>query len=221
MEMISKKVFCFVGIIFLLILNNSTAFGQYGANITLLVFDESGTPVEDAKVKVGFELADNTQAFVGLTDMSGQFEASSETNGHVNYVVEKYGYYKSIGAYEFYEKSGTSWIPSDAVVEVVLRKIEAPIPMYARNTGATKLEIPMLNQDLGFDLIEYDWVSPYGKGKKADFIFTLYRKYKNRSDYEATLKLKFSNRFDGIQSIYENRRNGSELKLLLIIIKKK
>lgn len=82
--------------------------------------------------------------------------------------------------------------------------------MYARE--AVK-EIPILDEAVGFDLMKFDWVVPYGHGNHSDFIFRLEKKIVDRNNYDATLTLTFPNRFDGIQLIKEEHRYGCEFKL--------
>jgi len=94
-----------------------------------------------------------------------------------------------------------------------MRKIENPVPMYARDAKSSNLAIPEEGKELGFDLIEFDWVPSYGKGKVADFIFNLKSRFSGMRDYESRLTLKFSNKNDGIIKITENFDNGSEFKL--------
>jgi hypothetical protein len=69
--------------------------------------------------------------------------------------------------------------------------------MYVRRFR--RLEIPAVDRPCGFDLETSDWVAPWGKGKVADFIMTLTRRYENRDDFEVNVTLSFSNPLDGIQ----------------------
>jgi len=85
--------------------------------------------------------------------------------------------------------------------------------MYARNTKLSRVRLPAADKEIGFDLIAYDWVAPYGRGSVADFIFKLDKKGSGKSDLYSTLTITFSNRLDGIQIVRENRRNGSKFKL--------
>ena len=66
---------------------------------------------------------------------------------------------------------------------------------------------------MGFDLIESDWVTPHGRGKVADFIFSLSRRFESWKDYYAEVKLVFSNEGDGIQPIPVSEQSASEFKL--------
>ena len=61
-----------------------------------------------------------------------------------------------------------------------------------------QVTIPVIGKPVGFDLVECDWVAPYGKGKHSDFIFELSGYWNNVDDFEANLKLTFANKGDGI-----------------------
>jgi len=95
-----------------------------------------------------------------------------------------------------------------------MRKIVNPVPMYARDIHINPIELPEINKDIGFDLVVFDWVAPYGKGEHSDFIFNLTRERAvDRFDFDGTLTLKFPNKYDGIQLHREQRENGSEYRL--------
>ena len=80
--------------------------------------------------------------------------------------------------------------------------------------GCQKYKMAVVGKDVGFDLIEFDWVAPYGKGKRSDFIFNLQRSpVESRENYEATLTITFSNKSDGMQPYRENLQYGSRFKL--------
>jgi hypothetical protein len=96
---------------------------------------------------------------------------------------------------------------------LVLKKIGQPIPMYARNA---RIEIPEVGKSIGFDLIEGDWVAPYGKGKQGDFIFQAERRWVSRNDFDSAIKLKFSNPNDGLVPVSVPLNQGSELRLSAI-----
>lgn len=186
------------------------------ASITILVMDANGVLLKDAEVSVGYQEStmSGTKDHVqnGMTDSSGEYVSSGRTNGHITYVVKKSGFYPSRGTYGFGKRSGLSWAPDKPVVKVVMREVKKPIPMYARDTSRTMLEIPKLGVDVGFDLIEFDWVTPYGKGKNPDFIFNLKREYKDRNNYEGELTLTFANKHDGIAKYYNSKDISSVFK---------
>ena len=153
------------------------------AKVTVNVLDGAGNPIEGAKVKIGFYYVSgqgNVVAQDGLSDAEGKFTASSKSDRDVGGNVSIDGYYTSYFSYDFKGKEFGFWQPWNPIIDVVLRKKENPVPMYARDLTRTlkKLEIPIVGQDVGFDLSKFDWVTPYGIGTTPDFIFNLERTYK-------------------------------------------
>jgi hypothetical protein len=109
--------------------------------------------------------------------------------------------------------------------DVTLRRIVKPIAMYATTMCDPRpVKIPELSKPYGFDLMKSDWVAPFGKGEKADFIFKLdscdakvppgyYEMYPRaiRRKNE-TLTVAFSNPDDGIQGFISAPRQGSTFR---------
>lgn len=200
------------------------------AKLSFEVVDEQGKPVENAVVEVGFMQPRDAKKGLyeeiekAVTDANGRCEASHQTVGWAAYTVKKDGYYESRGRYDFVKKELLKWQPWNQLIHVVLRKIENPVPMYARNTHQSKeVKIPVtvdLEKGVGFDLIAYDWVTPYGKGVYSDFVFKMTSKYykehpqyKGQYEFDTELTLTFSNKYDGIQVIKDSRKGGSVFKL--------
>ncbi|ABQ27187.1 hypothetical protein [Geotalea uraniireducens] len=206
------------------------AFTIPDAKITLRVVDETGEPVKNVKIEMGFQVPRkgeqgiDSESIKGETDAKGLFTASGRTIRDIGYEANKEGYYESYGEYKFKVIEGNRWQPWDQIINVVLRKIENPVPMYARDSKMSKkMQIPDLadvKSGVGFDLMEYDWVAPYGKGIHSDLIFKLNNKYFKflpnyviDYEYDSELTITFSNRYDGIQLIKDSRRFGSKFKL--------
>ncbi|GAB6082581.1 hypothetical protein JCM30471_14950 [Desulfuromonas carbonis] len=185
--------------------------------LTIKTFDDNERPVEGANVGVSFErnTSQGTQVSTvrGKTDDDGFFTALGSGNGFISVGVHKQGFYDTYYNYTFSEHGLDRWLPWNPVFNVHLRKIEKPVPMYARNTRHSIIEIPEINKDIGFDLVEFDWVIPYGSGTHEDFIFHLNRRVIDRKDFDATLTITFLNKHDGIQLIHEDMENGSLFKL--------
>jgi len=186
--------------------------------ITVLVVDEQGNPMEGINVGIGFEK--NTGSGTvgipvrGVTGVTGKFIGKHNTLKDVQYRAYMEGYYQSSGDYKFKNHVGKKWQPWNPELKLILRKIEKPVPMYARDTQHSKhIELPLLNKEIGFDLINYDWVKPYGIGEKSDFIFKLNKKYIDDENYEAKLSLSFSHNNDGIVLENKNYYSSSEFKL--------
>jgi len=173
------------------------------SKITVIVVDEDAKPVAGARVSMTFEvLGGNNRATInGLTDKKGVFVASHKSTNSLGFSVQKDNYYESGGGYHFETSSNGKWQPWNPESKVILRKIVKPVPMYARSTQMSKLIIPIENKPIGFDLIEYDWVAPYGHGQISDFIFRLERNFVDDHHFNCKLFINFSNKYDGIQQI--------------------
>lgn len=187
------------------------------AMVTVRVVGEDGQPIEGAEVGMGFEmplmgeLGTRSVPHVGLSNAAGIFAASAETTGYVSYGATKKGYYRTVGApYRSWKHSLGRWQPWNPTIEVVLKKIVNPIPMYARSVT---IDLPELNKAIGYDLIAADWVRPYGGGSVPDFIFHATKRVTDKHDYEAQLTISFSHLEDGLQPIAAPPLHGSELRL--------
>lgn len=207
-----------MSVFFVLLLGCSRAFDFPEAKISIKVVDEKGNPMEAVNAGISFGEPDGKgqQKVVtekGMTGPDGIFSASRKTINQIAYGAEKQGYYKSYGRYDFLSHAEGRWLPWNPEMTLVLRKIENPVPMYARDTHMKIITLPVANKSIGFDLIEYDWVAPYGKGKHQDFLFKLTGKYVNDYEFDAKLEISFPNKFDGIQLVKEDRSQGSMLKL--------
>jgi hypothetical protein len=152
-----------------------------------------------------------------VTDTNGTavIKISSVLDGRVSYGIAPVdGYYYTAGdEYHFKKVEYGRWQPWNPTVEMVLKPILNPVPMYAENTPWS-LTLPEIGKPIGYDLMVGDWVAPYGKGITNDFIFTLNRQFTNvNAAFSATLRLAFSNDGDGIQSILATPHVGSDLRL--------
>ena len=173
---------------------------------TLHVVDEGGTPVMAANAHIYFG---RTNEAGGPTDANGIF-AASHRDASVNlYIhVDKPGFYP----FEMTYPMGFKFIPEiwNSTQTVVLKKIGNPIPMYARDAD---IEIPELEKPIGYDLVEGDWVAPYGKGKQNDFIFLVQRRWASRNDFDCAFKLTFPNPGDGLAPVSIPLDPGSTLRM--------
>ncbi len=210
-------------IIFLLLLIPLLAMAEPLAKVTFKVVDEKGMPIEGANVVIGYTVNEIgrsspvSNAVKGLSDSDGEFSAIGQTWNRISGSVRKEGYY--LGGPEYYNYNDAYgiwplqvWKPWNPTLEVVLKEIKNPIPMYAYNVGY--IVLPGVGRYYGYDLIARDWVVPYGQGVNRDFLFKLdKRMYKSGVDYDMTLTLKFSNPADGIQSWYTPKGSHSELRM--------
>lgn len=199
---------------FLILLVSQTVLALPTAKITVRVIDEQGHPVEGAQTGIGLESPResgsgvDTRGVMGVTDADGLFTERGDTTPYVTYAVQKEGYYRTSGVFsEFNEVTGIvgfrKYQPWNPVVDVVLKRIINPVPMYAVNRGSPLPgelpELPVLNQFVGYDLMVNDWVAPHGLGTHRDFLFKVDKKraVSNR-DYDIEFTLNFPNEGDGI-----------------------
>jgi hypothetical protein len=192
---------------------------QPTAKITGSVVDEDGKPISGAEVTIDFLIGQvggwgtRDLTHKGMSGNDGTFTASDQSGGAASLSVTKAGHYKTYGGrYLFKEKKGALWEPWNPTVELVLKPILNPIPMYARKVQM--LRVPVVGQPVGFDLVASDWVTPHGKGSVPDLIFTLQKTFVDvEKPFEATLTITFANEGDGIQPTVAAPHVGSELRL--------
>ena len=201
----------------LFIVNKPSHAFMNKTKITIHVVDEDGGPIENARVGIGFEKTNGEEdPAVGYTNNLGKFTVSNKNaTKYIGFNITKDAFYKTTGNFTFKSMSMGRWQPWNPEMKVVLRPINKPVPMYARNSSTSKkdLNIPVVGEPIGFDLMKFDWVVPYGQGVNPDFIFKLEKTFKNRNDFYARIVLTFSNKYDGIQIIKEDLGLGSEFKL--------
>ncbi len=171
------------------------------AKLTVHVVGEQGEPIPGADVTISFreKLSDQNAWAVGKTDNEGNFTAEGHSDKRLSGFVRKAGGYEAgTGWVIFKDPVLGKWQPWNPVVEIVLRPIGEPVPLYTK-TGW--FEIPAIGEPCGYDLDKGDWVIPHGNGLDSDLIFTLQRRYESRDDFEVAIELRFSNPLDGIQEI--------------------
>lgn len=189
---------------------------KYPAKITVRVVDDAGTPITAGIVRAsvfskwvrgeGFGY-DEHENF----DTSLNQEGVAEINvlsprkdfGYWPIVDEKCYYSGGGGRYRFKQVLNGRWEPWNPEIKIVVPRILNPIPLYARQYGLHERVTIPAEKAVGFDLMVSDWVAPYGKGKRADFVFdykTIVPLVDETRAFECTLTLTFSNPGDGIQS---------------------
>src|ERR1700730_5694480 len=192
------------------------------ARVTIRVLDENRFPVPGAEVRATFKNAildpknwgtgrDN-RIQTATTDQLGVATLEGYSDGELGGGVRKEGCYRGWWEpYQFSAKADKRWQPWNPTIGVVLKKIDAPIAMYARKVEA---KFPVEAWPLGFDLAESDWVAPYGRGKVSDLVFEVNRSLRSPRNFNAVLKLTFSNTGDGIFAVpIESQNMNSELRL--------
>jgi hypothetical protein len=175
------------------------------AKVTIKIIDESGNSIPEAKIIIGFfsnYKPDLAPGKIGTTDSNGIFSASGKTYGDIVYSITKNGYYKYTDLYRGWLGNRNAkinkgkWEPWNPTINVVLKKIINPVPMYAKSVETV---IPEMDKPVGYDLEKGDWIKPYGKGEISDFFFNFSGYFKSDLDQEEKLNIKFNNPNDGIQ----------------------
>lgn len=181
------------------------------AMITIHVIEETGEPVSNATVRIGF--FDDDGMRVGLSDTNGLFSASGKPpTADVSYSVSKEGYYWYGADYHFswtydLKDKCEPWNPTNTVI---LKQIKNPIPMYVRSV---RTGIPIENNPVGFDLEKGDWVSPHGVGVKSDLEFQLNRNVISEDNFDCYLQIAFPNLRDGLQEYIAEPVSPKSLRL--------
>lgn len=166
--------------------------------LTSEIVDEDGVPVAGAKIGAHFQMQGRS-GIHGTSNTNGLFTMEDKSRWKMHYGVEKEGYYKTVGEYEFGRHDGIvvqdgKWQPWDPEVRVLLRPIVNPIPMYVRIVDSKVLRT---NEIVGFDLMVGDWVQPVGKGIVPDFMFSIKGFWRNYRDNDSILELRCSKQEDG------------------------
>jgi hypothetical protein len=189
-----------------------SAYDVPEAMVTLHVTDEEGNPLSNVTAGASFYDVDDSTGDTkinwahNLTDSNGKITVSGKTQSMYCYGAKQGGYYETTNLRYYSErKENGKWLPWNPTLEVVLKKIVKPVPMYAR---VVDIEVPVKDKPVGYDLMVGDWVAPYGKGSTSDFLFS--RDSKTNSN---TLRILFSNSGDGIQLVEAPlARQGSLLR---------
>jgi len=201
----------------------------YPAQLTFKVTTDNGEPVPNVEIGASTFLRwqpgesfgqDIHQQFSATTDVDGVAVVRAESKrGDFGYrVKDTPGFYRDNGnSYNFKEVREGRWQPANLVINIVLKPVIKPVPLYARKVGDGRpVKIPTLNKPVGFDLMIGDWVTPHGKGNTSDLTFTLTESVayiEGTKPFDYVLTVTFSNEGDGIQSVLAAPHKDSELRL--------
>jgi hypothetical protein len=199
------------------------ACGHPEQKFAITVTDEKGEPMEAIECKAWFKKPGDSSPIkdyfvTGHTNASGKLDLTGETIWAPTSVeARKNRYYlATAGAHWTIKRNGDRWEPWPVEVDLVMKKIRNPQPMYAVRCGSTMFfEFPKKELGpYGFDLEMMDWVAPNGRGKVSDFILQGIRDDPADRGYKpkGNLKLSFSNPEDGIFSVADDLIGGSVLR---------
>ena len=202
---------------------------HYKIKVTFRVIGENGVPIPNADIDVGIDSllhADGHNNYKGKTNAEGLFTVESRGRGCTDVLVEKEGFYPSRPEVEWdgdlnpggeiMHKNG-GFRPWNPTIDVMLKRIGEPIPMIVRLAdGGTRSRMKptpeMLGRDLGWDLVEGDWIAPNGNGKTADLTVRFESSFIDESNRSASAVVRFGNPDDGFIPIIELKGEASLLK---------
>ena len=172
--------------------------------VTVAVVDENRKPIKDVDVWLAFldRATSRGTPVHGKTDAEGLFTAEGGCNfAGLGSDIKKDGYYfgsAPIPRFTKHAETLNRWEPWNETYTAILRPIGKPVALYAKTV---QLQLPALDEPCGFDLEVSDWVAPYGKGMKKDFIFTVHEKWNGNYDFDVQGELAFKNPLDGLQEV--------------------
>jgi len=165
-------------------------------------------------------------AVLTLPSLTGEVACGPQPSDVVVYGPNfpRTGFYWTRGNRVRFTKSEMGkWQPWNPTVEIVLKRIINPIPMYAKkieaDIGSAAQTALKAGEPVSYDLEKGDWVVPHGNGQTADFIFKLNAKLSGKMTrdrypmYDAMFTVTFANKGDGIRPVYVTPINGSVFRL--------
>jgi len=143
------------------------------AKVTVKVISEIKEVITNANVRLFFRMTYGKSAgkiIRGMSNAEGIFSAEDRTTDIVFITVEKNGYYTSRTRHVAQSTEAGSladgrWRPWNPTIAVLLKKVHKPVTMVL---SYEHVQIKSFMEPTGFDLEKHDWVSPVGKGVRAD-----------------------------------------------------
>lgn len=202
-----------IRVIILLLAGLSTTSCSFGAKEhELTVTDGQGQPLKGIAIKAGYTgQSGKSIVFRGTTDANGRFSFSADAKTEISFTASADGYYSNQIRVDSTGKDDRGYAtPQSTQSTLTLNSIRNPVPLIAYRSW--ELNIPIRNEQLGYDIELGDWISPYGEGKSADIFFVYSSEYHGKHDYNGKLEMSFPNENDGYVEFSVDFLNGSELK---------
>ncbi len=186
------------------------------ARVEFRVVDDEGHPVCGASVNAFFDMTDRSKGrrVIVQTDTNGVCVAEAKTMGVIEVDVSREGFYRSGDLISFinmgheHEVKNGKWQPWGMVKKITLLPVKNP---QARIADTPKwMWTKEINKWIGFDLVRYDYVKPYGNGDYADIeVFFEWDGALGPKDYQGmALKIRFLDKYAG--GYYADKTPGSE-----------
>ena len=186
------------------------------ARVVFRVVNDVGSPVVGAKVNVFFDMADRGEGrrMIGITDTNGVCVVEGKTVGVLKIEVSCDRYYRTNDdlcfitmGHEHEVKQG-KWQPWGLVKQITLLPVKNPVAQIAGTPDWKWTK--EINKWVGFDLVKYDFVEPYGTGKESDMevMFEWDGAWRQKEYNGMALKIRFVDKFAG--GYYADKTPGSE-----------
>ncbi len=177
--------------------------GCASERIHVTVRNQDGFPVSNAVVSVrsmnkvilfGSDRAEDFDTWTTRTDESGRATVAFDSkNGAFDWWVVADGYYDSEFRKDHFQSEGrgvaaelamgAKLLEHEKSSDIILYEKINPQPLFHYRMG-NRRDVPWENGRYGFDLENFDWLPPHGKGVRADFYYV-----RNRQDQEGEQKL--------------------------------
>ncbi len=187
------------------------------ASVEFHVTDDRGVPVHDAKVEVIFDmlgLARGTR-IAANTDSNGVCRVKGRTAGVLKIQVAKDGYYRTrdeiclITMGKEHEIKWGKWQPWGMERKIILPKVRNPVAIQPPWGKTVWRFTKQRNEWVGFDIMAYDYVTPWGKGTTSDFeVYYEWdgKRFKNYNGMSATIR--FPQKYAG--AYWQDKFSGTD-----------
>lgn len=160
------------------------------ASLDVKLVDESGVALAEKKMYIHDDSGRSNSLAYGVTGGGGEVVLNNRSIAKVR-VFGISGDMRNLSEYkDFYLDKGmryrfneinlvlNRWEPWNPEVTYVVKRIKNPVPMLTRSFNSSSGTKPLqigLKPDVEYtlDLVEGDWLPPYGKGKTGDVVCTL------------------------------------------------
>lgn len=111
--------------------------------------------------------------------------------------IHKQNFYSSFYPVEWKSTGSNEGNSQEGGIKAVLKPVKNPIPMHAHELGNTRVLVPEIGVEYGYDLQMCQFTAPHGKGRVADMIFKVMGTNDGQGNGKIQLTIKGSGSQDG------------------------